>query len=137
MTDTSREALIAILRSKYRDTKQMLPIDYCHAAADMLEADARLEKLAAVGREMVEITTTVMYEDEWPAIPMLWLECMKERDEAKAKLVQQVAVPAGYVLVPIEPTLAMMLKMPASSKSTEWKKYYAAMLAAAPKGDKQ
>jgi len=47
MTDTSREALIAILRSKYRDTKQMLPIDYCHAAADMLEADARdLETLS-------------------------------------------------------------------------------------------
>lgn len=42
-----------------------------------------------------------------------------------------LAVPPGYALVPIEPTLEMMLQMPASSNSREWKKYYAGMLAAA------
>jgi len=42
------------------------------------------------------------------------------------------AVPEGYQLVPVEPTIQMMSQMPASANAVEWKQYYKAMLAAAP-----
>lgn len=43
-----------------------------------------------VGREMVRITTTVQGMDEWPAIPALWLNCMRERDELRARAEEPV-----------------------------------------------
>lgn len=42
--------------------------------------------LRDLGREMVRITTTVRGEDEWPAIPGLWLDCANERDRLRARL---------------------------------------------------
>jgi len=48
----------------------------------------RALKLTDIGRRMVEITTTVRYEQEWDAIPELWLRCANERDELRTKLEQ-------------------------------------------------
>jgi hypothetical protein len=42
------------------------------------------------------------------------------------------AVPQGWKLVPIEPTIEMMMQMPGSADATEWKQYYKAMLSMAP-----
>jgi hypothetical protein len=59
------------------------------------EAPEVTAALLEVGREMVRITTTVQAMDEWPAIPALWLNCMRERDEARAAspVSQAAAVP--------------------------------------------
>jgi hypothetical protein len=63
------------------------PADNRDARIAELEADnAELKRFAHVGKEMVNLTTTVWYENEWPAIPALWAECAKERDELRAKL---------------------------------------------------
>lgn len=51
-----------------------------------LAAEARKEKLAALGLAMVNMTTTVWHEDEWDCIPALWQSAMEERDELRAKL---------------------------------------------------
>ena len=45
---------------------------------------ALTEAYAAVGRTMVEMTTTVRGQDEWAAIPELWRMCMVERDHLRA-----------------------------------------------------
>ena len=44
---TERGEVIKWLRSQYRDTKRMLPIEQAHHAADMLEADARELKVSS------------------------------------------------------------------------------------------
>ena len=86
----------------------------CIAAIDMLEADAlEIERMRK------------MYEQAHQSRANFRQAFREARKE------QQVAVPPGYALVPVEPTLEMMLKMPASSNSREWKEYYTAMLAAA------
>jgi hypothetical protein len=54
--------------------------------SDALAEIERLKPLAAVGASMVKMTTTVWRESEWPAIPELWLMCMKDRDEALAEI---------------------------------------------------
>lgn len=41
---------------------------------------------AEVGRAMIELTTTVRGQDEWPAIPGLWQCCMETRDAALREL---------------------------------------------------
>jgi len=40
----------------------------------------------AVGEAMVNMTTTVRYMDEWPAIPTLWKDCMEERDRLRERI---------------------------------------------------
>jgi hypothetical protein len=45
-----------------------------------------VDALIALGKAMVEITTTVRGQDEWAVIPELWLCCMRERDAATARI---------------------------------------------------
>lgn len=75
-----RAELIAVLRSKYRDTKQMLPVDYCHDAADMLEDDA-----AAYDQQALELCPECGWKAIMPGEP-----CFVCNMHIEA---QQVAVP--------------------------------------------
>jgi hypothetical protein len=43
-----------------------------------------LQALSAVGRDMVNLTTTVQGREEWPVIPELWRQCVEERDQLRA-----------------------------------------------------
>lgn len=53
--------------------------------ADLAQRDEDVEALfREVGRQMVEMTTTVRGPDEWLNIPELWRRCMVERDELRA-----------------------------------------------------
>lgn len=45
---------------------------------------------------------------------------------------ERLAVPQGWKMVPIEPTIEMMFQMPASRDIAEWIEYYNAMLASVP-----
>ena len=57
------------------------------AKCDKLKAERdELQPFAEVGKAMVELTTTVRGQDEWPAIPELWRRCADERDELAEKL---------------------------------------------------
>jgi hypothetical protein len=56
--------------------------DACHQRA----ADPLIAAHAEVGRAMIELTTTVRGQDEWPAIPGLWQCCMETRDAALREL---------------------------------------------------
>ena len=64
---------------------------------DTLRAElAELKPLAALGAEMHAMTTTVHtdsipFNEQLQIVPSLWLECMKERDQARAELESKAA----------------------------------------------
>jgi len=60
-----------------------------HADGPPCEADhaSLVEELQRqVGAEMINITTTVWYTDEWLAIPGIWQSVANERDRLKAEV---------------------------------------------------
>jgi len=118
MTDTSREALIAALRDRHlkTDTREVML-----KAADMLESDAtELTRLRDLARDAANAATQL-------------------QKQVLAHKAQQVAVPVGWALVPIEPTKEMLwaAKFYDYTNPTDptWGGIYKVMLAAA-QGDK-
>lgn len=70
------------------DVAKLLEIEVVHASritepcADRhLYSQGAIEDLfRRIGKEMVDITTTLQGPEEWPAIPALWQHTMRERD---------------------------------------------------------
>lgn len=61
-----------------------------------------LQALTAVGRKMVELTTTVQGRDEWSMIPAIWERCMEQRDAFLSQLLatndEPLTEASGYAL---------------------------------------
>jgi hypothetical protein len=92
MTDTSREALLASMpqlnHNNHTQDEVIALCDWANQAADMLEADAQF--------------------DTWAKNPYTLVLQKSIAEDYEPKKAQQVAVPEGYVLVPIEPTPMML-----------------------------
>lgn len=71
------------------------------------------------------------------AEPFGWTDCA-EADEGAVALYEYPSIPAGYALVPLEPTEGMVRETDfiIGSEYTSPRKMYKAMIAAAIKGDK-
>ena len=78
------------------EERKTTALNYISLTFEFEQLQAKCEKLKAerddllpfaeVGKSMVELTTTVRGQDEWPAIPELWRRCADERDELAEKL---------------------------------------------------
>lgn len=62
--------------------------------------NAALKPFAAIGKRMVEITTTVQHPEEWSAIPDIWLDAHKEDRKKIAEL--ESGQPVDGPWMPIE-----------------------------------